>query len=292
MKKLFLVLFVFVCTVNYAARISGNYEADICQKMYIGIYQRGSYHPVDSVILDSQGHFSTVIPDSLRGMLLIACANDKPAKQALNEADNTSSLLFIFDGQDITYNTSWRWHSEYLDIKEGGETTLILQQIYRQRVELHRHLAALESVIDKTNERSELFSMLTKEYSNLIKFYNAKVQNVINVSVPESMFRVSLENMLEPETPAYLRGELRIAWLREHFFNGTPLDNVLLYNDPAFTHRLRQYLYVWLPKGLVSETEIAVRKEKAIGWLKLLLSDADESVIKALDETFHNMQNQ
>ena len=296
MKYAFFFLLTSVCSLPVlvsAATISGNYQDTVCKKLYIGLYEQGLYQCVDSVVLDAEGRYTTTLPDDRRGMLLIACANDRPADRALNEADNTSSLLFVYDGQDIAYDTSWRWHSspDYLRVKQGGESTELLQYLHHQRTELYEHLSALETVIDLTEDREgALFAALTEEYGKKLKSYNTTVQNVILVSEPGSLFHVSLENMLEPETPAFLRGEARIDWLREHFFDQAPLDNVLIYNTPFFTTRLRQYLYIWQPKGMASETDIANGKRRGIALLKDRLASAD-AASEALDEAVKKIMN-
>ncbi len=291
---LFIILLTFTAWNTSASRLSGSYGGRQCPKFYIGLYHNGRFECIDSVSLDSAGKFTISLPDNRQGILRIACHNEKNASDALNKADNTSSLQFIYDGQDIVYETSWRWHNseDYLRVLEGGETTKLVSLQVQKQQQLYEHLSALESVLDKTDRNSAFFSTVDAEYTETIRKYNQELQNMQAAAVPGSMFATVLSCLQEPEVPSGLQSEQRVDWLRNHLFDGIDLNNYLVYNSPFFTNRLRQYLYLWQPKGVVSESEIKASQAEGIRLLKEKVQASAPEIMQALDECLSNHLNQ
>lgn len=263
MHKLIIVTFIILLNTIFAlsSKLSGDYESDFCKTMYIGKFETGNYQLIDSVQLDSNGKFSIELPQE-KAILLIACKNDKSPDKALNEADNTSSLLFVYDGQDIVYETSWRWHSRYLKIKEGGEPTKTIEFLFEKLMESQSQLAELEKVMDNPTTSSSLQQALVNEYSENIRKYNQIQSNLLHSVEKGSMLESSIMFLHQQEVPAGLKGDERISWLRSHFFDDIDLSNPLIYNNPFFSERVRQYLYIWQPKGISSKTAILESKQE------------------------------
>lgn len=294
MKQALIIILAVYCTFNVsAANLSGGYGGAQCPKFYIGLYHHGQYQCIDSVMVDTEGEFSTTLPDNRKGILLIACHNDKSAMEALNKADNTSSLQFVYDGQDITYKTSWRWHNsdDYLKVSEGGETTRLTGMYVKKRQELYERLASLEAVLDKTDPGSPFFTVVDTEYTETIEKYNRELCNAMSSAALGSMFETILMCLLEPEVPSGLQGEQRVDWLREHLFDHVDLSNPLVYDCPFFMNRLHQYLYIWQPKGMASENEIRQMKSQGIELLKEKVKVYPESIQKALQKCLEVIEN-
>ena len=277
------VLLLFFSVNLRAARLAGSYDGTQCPKLSIGIFENGSYSLITSVTLDSEGKFDIQLPDNRKGVLLIACANGKPAQKALDEADNTSSLQFLYDGQDIVYETSWRWHSYYLKIKQGGAPTQLIDRLSELRSDLHEKLEPMGSLIDNTPAGSEFFATITKEYTRSIRSYNESVKEALSGAPNGSFLKTILTTITEPEPPTGLQGESLIEWLRLHLFDGIDLCAPLTYNSPFFTERLQRYFYIWKPEGLALESEFAVLQERGVELLKTKVAKCGGNIKRLIE---------
>jgi len=255
MKKLFLFLIAFACLFQNRASgqtLHGDYGGTVSRKFYIGVYRDGSYQLVDSLIISDRGTISVPLRDEWRGVIIVACGDYvKSWEEAFRNANPETSLQFVFEGQDITYKTSWRHQSypTYLQYGEGTEATVALKSLNTQFNALQERIYYMEQLLKKTPQESEFQTALQQELSYSAEKFNLFVDSVTSNFKGLPFMTLYSQMFKQVMPPASVPLNQRAEWTAQHLFDYTDLQNPLTANVPLFMDKIHQYLYLNTPAG-------------------------------------------
>ena len=274
MKRYILLLVTFYSTLSYAVDIeksspilSGDYNGDASRKFYIGIYRNNGFQLVDSVMISEQGTISVSLKDEWRGILIVACGDyERSWSDAFRNANPETSLQFVFDGQDIEYETSWRYqsHPAYLKYGEGCESTLALKELNKRYNVLQERIYYIEKLIEKTPKESIFQTELQREFSFFINVFNTFCDSVSNNFNGQPFMQLHSQLFKQVIPPDTLTFDQRAEWIAEHLFDYCNLQNPATANIPLFSDKIRQYLYLNMPIGIASTDAIERLQKEAL----------------------------
>lgn len=282
-KKYSILLGLLLPLYVWAGRIEADYGDYTIRKYYIGYYRQGNWQLADSVEVNVSGRFIRNLPDTLKGIVIMVAADDRTPATAFRNLTNENSLQFVYEGQDISYTTSWRNNSGYIKYGKGCQATAVLKALDSTLTRVQEHIYYIQKLIETTPGKDEFFTALYKGYAAEVKRFNSYCDSVAATFPMQSYMAVYARMFKQACPPKDVIKQNLTIWMAAHVFDYTNLHNALTADVPLFRGMLKYYFYISHPPGLVPEEKIKSSKETARQKLLEKSSGAAREMIRTFE---------
>ena len=249
------------------AMLRGDYGGTVSRKFYIGVYRDKAFQLVDSLMISDAGILTVPLQNDWRGVIIVACGDYESSWQtAFQNANPETSLQFVFDGQDIEYQTSWRHQSypAYLKYGKGSESTIVLKELKMNLGRIQEKTYYMEKLLEKTSRESDFYKALQEELSKMATQFNTFCDSISADLPVQSFMRLYVQQFKQVVPSADLPMEQRPAWMAQHLFDYCDLQNPLTVHVPLFADKIRHYLYLNMPVGMTPSEDIERSQKEAL----------------------------
>ncbi len=282
--KLKVSFFVFcISSFIYSQTLSGDYQGYLYQKYYIGKYEKGKFILIDSIKLDSKGFYSKNLDSKLytpNTLYVVASEGEYKEKKNIESPHPHGSIRFVYLGDDISYQTSWRQETGYLNFKKGGEPSNHLKELSIQLGKVQNIITSFDQLWRQLEADDDFYNHLINSYINKVTAFNNYCKNIAS-NYPKGSYMYVYALMFQQVMPQKGMKFIDFETYRaKNLFQYTDLKNPLIANIPLLPVMFRSYLHHNQPNGMVMSNEIQKMQEEA----KLFIQDnAAAEVLEALN---------
>lgn len=259
-KSLF-ILFLLFLSYNIFAQVSGSFEKNPNTRYYVYLFENGQWNVCDSIVTNEQTYFKQDFP---KGNLLFIKAYFifDPVKvlkqrtpyntvELLYDGNPTEFAFYYIDNQ--IYSKVFRGKSalKYYQLRLNLTANNEIQYRIENLADLYSPTIYLNIGVENKKSTKIFVEQLEDEYRRVTIENNKAIDNLISKESPNTLIYKSFCLLKQHIIPSNLRGESRILWLREHFWDNVNLKDTMLLNLSLFADRIRQFTYINQPRGLI-----------------------------------------
>ncbi|TDW47389.1 hypothetical protein EV144_105413 [Flavobacterium sp. 270] len=281
LKYYWVLLALFLPLSLLAGKLEGDYGDYTVRKYYIGFYHAGNWQLLDSTEVNVSGRFSISLPDSLRGSIVVVAADDRTPNNAFKDLHGDISVQFVYEGQDISYTTSWRNNSGYLKYGKGCEATTALKQLNETLAKVQERIYYIQKLQEGISPKDAFYTDLHNQYVTEVKKFNSLCDSVAGNFPKDSYMAIYAAMFKQVCPPKGLTLADTNKWISEHMFDYTSLHNPFTADIPLFKGMLQYYFYINQPVGVVPQEEIEQSKANAKEKLLAKSSGAVREVVNS-----------
>ena len=282
-KIRFIVLFVFISFIMQAQVLSGDYQGYLYNKYYIGKYEKGKYVLVDSLQLDAKGTFVKSLDSKIytpNTLYIIASEGEYKEKKNIANPHPHGSIRFVYMGNDVSYQTSWRQETGYLNFLKGGEPSNHLKDLNIRLEKIHTLLNQMQQLLVLLDVEDSFYKKVMDNYIQKVTAYNTYCQKIAS-NYPKgsymNLYALMFQQMVPQKGMKYKDFQ---SYRAKNLFQFTDLKNPLVANVPMLPAMYSSYLYHNQPSGMVASDVIQKMQDDAKAYIQ---KNACTEVLEALN---------
>jgi thiol-disulfide isomerase/thioredoxin len=283
-KKIKLTAFLFCFSFFLHAQVlSGDYQGYLYQKYYIGKYEKGKYVLIDSLQLDAQGTFIKKLNAKIYSpntLYVVASEGEYKEKKNIASPHPHGSIRFVYMGNDVSYQTSWRQETGYLNFIKGGEPSNNIKELNINLEKTQTLLTSMEQLLELLEVGDPFYSQLIDKYIQKVTTFNAFCQNIAT-KYPKGSYMNIYALMFQQVVPQKgVNFKDFQTFKAQNLFQFTDLKNPLVANVPMLPAMYRSYLYSNQPSGMAMNDVIEKMQDDAKSYIQ---TNAAPEVLEALN---------
>lgn len=266
-----------------AQTLSGDYQGLLYNTYYIGKYDKGVFVLIDSVQLDAKGTFVKSLSPKLftpNTLYVVASAGEYNQKKSLANPHPHASIRFVYTGEDVSYQTSWRQETGYLKFIKGGKPNTDISELNTRLQKTQALLGGIESLMLMLENGDPFYNQLIDNYILKASTFNAYCQSIA-ASYPKgsymNVYALMYQQVVPLEGMSYKDFQ---SYRSQNFFQFTDLRNPLVANVPMLPAMYRSYLYHNQPVGVEMSGIIQKMQDDAKAYIQ---KNACAEVLQALN---------
>lgn len=282
-KIRFIVLFVFISFIMQAQVLSGDYQGYLYNKYYIGKYEKGKYVLVDSLQLDAKGTFVKSLDSKIytpNTLYIIASEGEYKEKKNIANPHPHGSIRFLYMGNDVSYQTSWRQETGYLNFLKGGEPSNHLKDLNIRLEKIQTLLTQMEQLLVLLDVEDSFYKKVMDNYIQKVTAYNTYCQKIAS-NYPKgsymNLYALMFQQMVPQKGMNYKDFQ---TYRAKNLFQFTDLKNPMVANVPMLPAMYSGYLYYNQPSGMVASDVIQKMQDEAKAYIQ---KNACTEVLEALN---------
>jgi len=234
MKKLFFILFFvipFFSTGQHPWTIRGEIRSLSLVKIALSSFWGEKPFLVDSALSDNSGNVSfTMKARAIPGLYRLSWGKDR-------------FLDLVWNREDVVFSTVAESPADSMKIFSSIENRLYYYYLRLDRMNQAK-LEVLMPVIAYYPQKNQFYSEVADEYENTQKSQE-KIFDSISRLYPESYSVRIFRNLQTPFLPAALSKDVRLNYLKQHFFDRTDFHDTLLLHSNSWANKAVAYLSLY-----------------------------------------------
>lgn len=279
-----LTAFIFcISFLMQSQTLTGDYQGYLYKKYYIGKYEKGKYVLVDSLELDSKGTFTKQLYSRIytsNTLYVVASEGEYKEKKNIANPHPHGSIRFVYNGADISYQTSWRQETGYLRFIKGGEPSNHIKELNTRLEKTQVLLTQMEQLMGLLEENDLFNKQLFKSYTDKVILHNKYCQSIA-AHYPKgtymNIYALMFQQVVPQKGMSYNDFQVYRA---KNLFQFTDLKNSLVANIPMLPAMYKSYLYHNQPSGMVASDLILKMQDDAKAYIQ---QNAAPEVLEALN---------
>ena len=280
--KLTAIVFCY-CFLIQAQTLTGDYQGYLYQKYYIGKYEKGKYVLIDSLQLDSKGTFTKQLDPKIytaNTLYVVASEGEYKEKKNIANPHPHSSIRFLYMGNDISYQTSWRQETGYLTFITGGEPSNHIKDLNIRLEKIQNLLTQMEQLLELLEVGEPFYNQLMNSYITKVTTFNAYCQSIA-AKYPKGSYMNVYALMFQQVVPQKKMNYKDFQNFRaKNLFQFTDLKNPLVANVPMLLAMYKSYLYYNQPSGMAMSNVIQKMQDDAKDFIQ---KNASLEILEALN---------
>lgn len=280
--KLTAIVFCY-CFLIQAQTLTGDYQGYLYQKYYIGKYEKGKYVLIDSLQLDSKGTFTKQLDPKIytaNTLYVVASEGEYKEKKNIANPHPHSSIRFLYMGNDISYQTSWRQETGYLTFITGGEPSNHIKDLNIRLEKIQNLLTQMEQLLELLEVGEPFYNQLMNSYITKATTFNAYCQSIA-AKYPKGSYMNVYALMFQQVVPQKKMNYKDFQNFRaKNLFQFTDLKNPLVANVPMLPAMYKSYLYYNQPSGMAMSNVIQKMQDDAKDFIQ---KNASLEILEALN---------
>lgn len=259
-KSLF-ILFLLFLSYNIFAQVSGSFEKNPNTRYYVYLFENGQWNVCDSIVTNEQTYFKQDFPKG--NLLFIKAYFIYDPVKVLKQRSPYNTVELLYDGDDTEFIFYYIDNKTYSKVLKGKSAlkyyklrlNLFTNDEIQYRIEnladLYSPTIYLNNGVENKKSTKIFIEQLEDEYRRVTIENNKVIDDLIGKESPNTLISKSSCLLKQHIIPSNLRGESRISWLREHFWDNINLKDTMLLRLSLFADRIKQFTYINQPRGLI-----------------------------------------
>lgn len=268
MKTKKMIVYFFSCFSFFlqAQSLSGDYQGYLYQKYYIAKYNRGKYVLIDSLKLDVNGTYEKKINPKIytpNTLYVVVSEGEYIEKKSITNPHPHNSISFIYMGDDVSYKTSWRQETGYLNFIKGGTPSNHIKELNKSLEKIQTLLNQMELVIKSLEINDTFYNLVIDDYIKKASIFNTYCQTIAEKYAKGSymnLYALMYQQVVPQKGMTFNDFE---NYRAKNLFKFTDLKNPLVANIPLLSEMYKSYLFYNQPSGFVSSDKIQKMEDDA-----------------------------
>lgn len=265
------LLFFCFSYLLQAQVLSGDYQGYLYNKYYIGKYDKGKYVLIDSLTLDAKGAFTKELTPKIytpNTLYVVASEGEYKEKKNIANPHPHGSIRFVYRGDDVSYRTSWRQETGYLNFIKGGEPSNHIKDLNLRLQKIQSLLGSMEQLLELVEIGDPFYNQVMNNYIEKATAYNTYCQSIA-ASYPKGSYMNVYALMYQQVVPQKGMSYKDFQTYRaKNLFQFTDLKNPLVANVPVLSAMYSSYLYYNQPSGMVASDVIEKMQDDAKAYIQ------------------------
>lgn len=270
-KKYGLLGIIFCISLAVQAQtLSGDYTGFLYRTYYVGKYEKGNYVLIDSLKLNDKGTFSKPLNPTIYtpNTLYAVVSEGEYKKKNMASPHPHSSIRFVYMGGDVSYKTSWKQETGYLNFIKGGEASNQIKELNNKLQIVQSQLNSIEQLMGLLEEADPLLKQLMEGYIQKATVFNTYCQSIAE-QYPKGSYMNVYAQMYQQVVPEKRATYAAFQTYRaKNLFQFTDLRNPLVANVPMLLAMYSSYLYHNQPSGMVASDAIQKMQDDAKAYIQ------------------------
>ncbi|MDK2909891.1 MAG: hypothetical protein PWR20_1458 [Bacteroidales bacterium] len=215
--------------------ISGQIVGGEGNKIKLAYFKGDRLQVFDSVICDATGKFSIRVPEHL------------PQAQMRLLTRNKGSLEFLYPRADVKFRTYLNHLEDSLVFMDSPENT-DLRNFWKYEAQHLKALELLQPLLDEYPDNLPFYQEVVREYVMRQIDFEATINQLI-IKHQNNLASHILMTRRRPRIDPGLSASERLNFIKDHYFDLTPLNDTNLIYTPAYTRLVIEYLMLYSTSG-------------------------------------------
>lgn len=262
MRRVMLMLLLigpFLGMAQSTFSIQGELEMLPHHKVYLLNFYGEKNALIDSTLSDATGKFSFSMPATMApGMYRVGWGKEK-------------YVDLIFNRENIRFRTNAEFSTDSLIILESAENKLFYNYMMSDRIRQAK-LELLQPVVDYYPEQDAFYFNAVANYEQIQRQQEALLDS-LRKTYPSSYAVKIISHYSTPFLPASLGPEMRVVFLKQHYFDHVDFNDTSLLRSNAWPNKAISYLALY-SNNRYNQKQLEAEFIKAV---TVMLSDAGDN---------------